>query len=49
MDQIMGNVGGYWFNQRAGKEMTGVGDEINVRNEGRQAPRSSLSLCLVLF
>ncbi|GJM94134.1 hypothetical protein PR202_ga10751 [Eleusine coracana subsp. coracana] len=29
MDQIMGKVGGYWFNQRAGKEMSGVGDDIN--------------------
>jgi hypothetical protein len=30
MDQILGKVGGYWFNQRAGKEMSGVGDDINV-------------------
>lgn len=30
MDQIMGKVGGYWFNQKAGKEMNNIGDDINV-------------------
>ncbi|XP_062202334.1 uncharacterized protein At5g01610-like [Phragmites australis] len=29
MDQIMGKVGGYWFSQKAGKEMNSVGDDIN--------------------
>jgi hypothetical protein len=31
MDQIMGKVGGHWFNQQAGKEMNNVGDDLNVR------------------
>ncbi|CAO2179538.1 unnamed protein product [Urochloa humidicola] len=29
MDQIMGKVGGYWFNQKANAEMNGAGDDIN--------------------
>ncbi|KAL6882126.1 hypothetical protein ACP4OV_011598 [Aristida adscensionis] len=29
MDQIMGKVGGYWFNQNAGKQMNNVGDDLN--------------------
>jgi hypothetical protein len=27
MDQIMGKVGGYWFNQKANKEL----DDMNVK------------------
>jgi hypothetical protein len=27
MDQIMGKVGGYWFNQKANKEL----EDMNVR------------------
>lgn len=30
MDQIMGKVGGYWFNQKANSEMNGAGDDLNV-------------------
>ncbi|RDX89714.1 hypothetical protein CR513_28523 [Mucuna pruriens] len=29
MDQIMGKVGSYWFNQKASKELNSVGDDIN--------------------
>ncbi|KAF5196546.1 DUF538 family protein (Protein of unknown function, DUF538) [Thalictrum thalictroides] len=29
MDQIMGKMGGYWFNNKANKELNSVGQDIN--------------------
>ncbi|KAI4341372.1 hypothetical protein MLD38_026103 [Melastoma candidum] len=29
MDQVMGKVGSYWFNQKASKEIGSVGDDLN--------------------
>ncbi|KAI4319058.1 hypothetical protein MLD38_032706 [Melastoma candidum] len=29
MDQVMGKVGSYWFNQKATKEIGSVGDDLN--------------------
>ncbi|KAK9124620.1 hypothetical protein Sjap_014222 [Stephania japonica] len=29
MDQILGKVGSYWFNQKANKQMDSVGEDIN--------------------
>lgn len=31
MDEIMNKFGAYWFNQKANKEISSVGDDINVR------------------
>jgi len=36
MDQIMGKVGGYWFNQKANKEL----DDMNVRKSSQKKKRS---------
>ena len=35
MDQIMGKVGGYWFNQKANKEL----DDMNVRKSSQKKIR----------
>jgi len=42
MDQIMGKVGGYWFNQKANKEL----DDMNVK---KSTPSKRFSLIPLHF
>ncbi|TVU47429.1 hypothetical protein EJB05_07032, partial [Eragrostis curvula] len=43
MDEIMNKVGGYWLGQRANKEISSAGDDIEVRETKTSHPCSFIS------
>ncbi|GFY82412.1 hypothetical protein Acr_02g0006520 [Actinidia rufa] len=45
MDQILNKVGSYWIGQKANKEMSSVGDDINLMARWRLARLTSSSSC----
>jgi hypothetical protein len=46
MDEIMNKVGSYWLGQKANKEMSSAGDDLEVRPCMGQNPISSSALFL---
>jgi hypothetical protein len=44
MDEIMNKVGSYWLGQKANKEMSSAGDDLEVRPCMGQNPISSSAL-----
>jgi hypothetical protein len=49
MDEIMNKVGTYWLGQRANKEISSAGDDIEVRGTEPSHPCSFLLLIVFLL
>lgn len=45
MDQVLNKVGTYWFSKKANKELSSVGDDINVRHSNLPPSPHDVNQC----